>query len=64
MNTNTLKNIGFVLFSFMIFVAYNFNFADIANQNGLIAAVLVEILLLLPIIFTINKLVTELPSKS
>lgn len=64
MNKNTLKNIGYVVFCAIIFIAYNFNLADIVLQNGLIAGVLVEVLLLLPIIFTIHKLVSELPSKN
>lgn len=64
MNKNTLKNMAYLVFATMIFVAYNFNFADIVMQNGLFAGVLVEILLVLPLVILLNKLITELPSNN
>lgn len=64
MNNNTLKNIFYVLFTAIIFIAYNINFSDIVMQTGLGWGVAGMFILLIPVCLTIHKLINELPSKN
>ena len=57
---NTLKNVGFCLFSLMILIAYNVNLNDIINQNGYAIACCVELILLSSLALLISKLIKEL----
>lgn len=57
---NTLKNVGFCLFSLMILIAYNVNLNDIINQNGEFVAYCVEGILLSSLALLISKLIKEL----
>ena len=56
---NTFKNVCYVIFASIINTAYAYNFADIAEQNGLFVAICCFGVVLCPLAFLIAKLIKE-----